>query len=315
MSLQYDPEFLTEAGPILSQLSQFQKPAVHDVSTRRILLASMTKPLPPVPDHIEKFVYKVPCKDGHEVTIYHFRLRAASSQEGQPAILHIHGGGYISLSAEQCSVGHIRSVTNTGVQILTVDYRLAPEHPYPAPLDDCWAAFEWLHANAQSLSIDPSRIAVMGESAGGGLCAALTLMARDRNIAPAIAKQILIYPMLDDRTATNHAGKLAFWDENDNKTGWTAYLGPDAGTDKVDEYAAPARVKDVEGLPSLYLDCPQLDIFVHEGLEYVRRFMGANISVECHLYPGLPHGFEAMAPSIHATKQAVLNREKAMMGF
>lgn len=315
MRLQYDPEFLAEAGPMLQQLAQFKKPALHDVNTRRAVTASMTKTLPPIPDDMERLIHHVTCEDGYQVPVHHFRRRNQPSQAGEPAILHIHGGGYISLSAEQCSVPHVRSVSNTGVQVFTVDYRLAPEYPYPIPLNDCWSVLQWLYANTKQLAIDPARIAVMGESAGGGLCAALTLMARDKALEPPIAKQILIYPMIDDRTNANHAGPLAFWDEVDNKTGWTAYLGPDAGTDNVDPYAAPARVESVNGLPPLYLDCPQLDIFVHEGIEYARRFLAANIPVECHLYPGLPHGFEAMAPSISLTKQATANREKAMISF
>jgi acetyl esterase/lipase len=183
------------------------------------------------------------------------------------------------------------------------------------PLDDCWAALKWIYNNAHQLSINPARIAVMGESAGGGLAAALTLMARDQGLSPPLAKQILVYPMLDDRTNTNHAGKLAFWDENDNITGWTAYLGSKVGSDEVAPYAAPARVESVEGLPSLYLDCPQLDIFVHEGMEYARRFVATNIPTECHIYPSLPHGFEGMASGISATKQAMSNRYKAMSSF
>ncbi|KAJ5935084.1 hypothetical protein N7466_004631 [Penicillium verhagenii] len=315
MPLHYDTEFAQEARPMLQQLAQFSRPALHDIATRRAMTAAMTIPLPPIPDSLERLVHHVQRADGYEVTVLHFRQRRQAGAEGDPAILHIHGGGYFSLSAEQCSVPHIKTVSSTGVQILTVDYRLAPEHPYPTPLNDCWTVLKWLHANTSQLGINPSRIAVMGESAGGGLAAALTLMARDKALSPPIAKQILVYPMLDDRTNTNHAGQLTFWDEVDNKTGWTAYVGPDAGSENVDAYAAPARVESVEDLPPLYLDCGQLDIFVHEGLEYVRRFVAANIPTECHLYPGVPHGFEAFAPSISLTKQAVGNREKAMASF
>lgn len=313
MPLQYDPEFLKEAGPLLQQMSQIPKPPVHDVTTRRALIAAMAQDLPPQLEEVEKLVHRVTVADGHQVTIYHFRKRGASIDGVKPAILHVHGGGFIALSAEQCSVPHIASVSRTGVQILSVDYRLAPEHPYPVPLNDCWAALQWMYDNAARLSIDPTCIVVMGESAGGGLAAALTLKARDAALSPPIAKQILIYPMLDDRTTTNHAGELAFWDEADNVTGWTAYLGADAGTDKVEAYAAPARVEDVAGLPPLYLDCPQLDIFVHEGLEYVRKFVAGNVPVECHVYPGLPHAFEAFAPLAGVTQQAIANRDRAMM--
>ncbi|KAJ5668661.1 hypothetical protein N7462_009731 [Penicillium macrosclerotiorum] len=315
MPLQYDPEFLEEAGPVLQQLAQTQQPALHDVTTRRGMMAAMCKELPPLPEGIEKLVHRVPTADGHEVVIYHFRRQNAHRETGAPAIVHIHGGGYISLTAEQCSVPHISAVSRTGVQILTIDYRLAPEHPYPTPVDDCWAGLRWVYDNAAQLSIDSSRIALMGESAGGGLAAALTLRARDRALAPPIAKQILVYPMLDDRTTTNHAGQLAFWTEVDNITGWTAYLGPDAGTDKINADAAPARAGSVVGLPPLYLDCPQLDMFVQESLEYARRFVASNIPTECHIYPGLPHGFEALAPLATVTRQAIANRDRAMTTF
>lgn len=268
-----------------------------------------------LPDNVEKLTHHVPAPDGHQVTIYHFRLRGATREAGEPAIVHIHGGGFIALSAAQTSEPLAIATARTGVQILTVDYRLAPEHPYPAPLDDCWAALQWVYEHTGQLSIDLSRIAVMGESAGGGLAVALALKARDYTLAPPLAKQILMYPMLDDRTATNHAGDLAFWTLDDNITGWTAYLGSDVGTDKVVPYAAPARVQSVEGLPPLYLDCPQLDIFVHEGIEYVHRFVAANIPTECHIYPGLPHGFEALAPSASITSHVVANRHKAMSSF
>ncbi|KAJ5083892.1 hypothetical protein NUU61_008471 [Penicillium alfredii] len=314
MSLQYDPEFAKEAAPILQRLAISDKPDLHDITTRRAMMTAMTSKLPPLPDNLEQLIHRVPAPDGHLVTVYHFRARREPCEHREPAIVHIHGGGFISLSAEQCATSHVASVSRTGVQVLTIDYRLAPEHPYPVPLEDCWAALQWVYENAQLLSIDPTRIAVMGESAGGGLAAALTLLARDRALSPRLAKQILIYPMLDDRTVTNHAGALAFWTEQDNITGWTAYLGSNA-SDHIVPYAAPARVESVAGLPPLYIDCPQLDIFVHEGLEYAQRFVEANIPTECHLYPGMPHGFEALAPRASVTQRAIENRYKAMLTF
>ena len=315
MSLQYDTEFAKEAAPILQQLAQAPKLALHDVATRRTMLGDMMSEKFSLPDDVEHVVHSVAAPDGCTIPVYHFRKKLPPREEGEPAIVHIHGGGYIALSAAGCATPHGASVSQTGVQILSIDYRLAPENPYPVPLDDCWAVLQWVHSNAEQLSINPARIAVMGESAGGGLAAALTLFARDRALSPPLAKQILVYPMLDDRTNTNHAGALAFWDEKDNLTGWTAYLGPNVGSDAIFPYAAPARVDSVEGLPPLYLDCPQLDIFVHEGMEYARRFVAANIPTECHIYPGLPHGFEALASGISVTKQAISNRYKAMSSF
>ncbi|KAJ5701985.1 hypothetical protein N7488_009533 [Penicillium malachiteum] len=315
MTLQYDPDFLAEAGPKLKLMESVPKPALHDVATRRAWTASLCSPLPPIPDNMERLIYHIPTEDGFQLPIHHFRLRNKPSLKGEPAILHIHGGGFISLTAEQLSPTHVGAVSRTGVQILTVDYRLAPEHPYPTPVNDCWTALKWLWANSSQLSIDPTRIALMGESAGGGICAGLTIMAREKELHPPIAKQILVNPMIDDRTRTNHAGKLAFWDEIDNETAWTAYLGEDMGTDRIDAYAAPARVESVVGLPPLYLECGQLDIFLPEGMNYAFRFMKANISVELHTYPGLPHGFEGLAPSISATKKCYANRDRAISNF
>ncbi|KAJ5742427.1 uncharacterized protein N7511_011446 [Penicillium nucicola] len=314
MHLQYDPEFLKEAAPILEQLGQTAKPLVHDVATRRAMLGAMASKEFFQPEDVEHQVYYVAATDGYEVPVYHFR-NSLPREGREAAIIHIHGGGYIALSAAVHSRSHVDTVSQTGVQIFSVEYRLSPENPYPTPLHDCWAVLEWAHRNAEKLSIDPARIAVMGESAGGGLAAALTLLARDKALSPPIAKQILIYPMLDDRTVTNHAGELAFWDSNDNVTGWTAYLGSDVGGDKIVPYAAPARVESVDGLPPLYLDCPQLDMFVHEGMEYARRFVAANIPTECHIYPGLPHGFEALGSTASVTKQALANRKKAITSF
>ena len=315
MSLQYDTEFAKEAAPILQQLAQAPKLALHDVATRRTMLGAMMSEKFSLPDDVEHVVHSVAAPDGCTIPVYHFRKKLPPREGGEPAIVHIHGGGYIALSAAGCATPHGASVSQTGVQILSIDYRLAPENPYPVPLDDCWAVLQWVHCNAEQLSINAARIAVMGESAGGGLAAALTLLARDRALSPPLAKQILVYPMLDDRTNTNHAGALAFWDEKDNLTGWTAYLGPNVGSDAIVPYAAPARVDSVEGLPPLYLDCPQLDIFVHEGMEYACRFVAANIPTECHIYPGLPHGFEALASGINVTKHAISNRYKAMSSF
>ncbi|KAJ5613342.1 hypothetical protein N7510_006536 [Penicillium lagena] len=315
MTLQYDPEFASLAGPALQQLAQTPRPAVHDIATRRAMMEAMTNENFELPNNVEKITHHVPAPDGHQVTVYHFRLRREIREAREPAIVHIHGGGFIALSAAQTSEPLAIATARTGVQIFTVDYRLAPEHPYPVPLDDCWAALQWVYEHTGQLSVDPSRIAVMGESAGGGLAVALALKARDHTLTPPLAKQILMYPMLDDRTATNHAGDLAFWTLDDNITGWTAYLGSDVGTNKVVPYAAPARVQSVEGLPPLYFDCPQLDIFVHEGVEYVHRFVTANIPTECHIYPGLPHGFEALAPSASITSLVVGNRHKAMSSF
>ncbi|KOC08717.1 arylesterase/monooxygenase [Aspergillus flavus AF70] len=321
MPLQFDPEFASAAGPMLQLLSQQSKPAIHDITARRNLLAAITANTPktPIPDELEHLVYYAPTQSGDfQVPIHHYRKKRGSGgsdeamKELAPAVVHTHGGGFISLSVADLGSMLVGYVLGSGVQILSIDYRLAPEHPYPGPMEDSWAGLQWVYAHAEELCIDTHRIAVMGESAGAGLAAGLALMARDKGLSPPLAKQILVYPMLDDRGVENQAGELAFWTPEDNITGWTAYLGKDVGTNRVEAYAAPARVDSVEGLPPLYMDCGQLDIFAKEDTEYVLKFVKAGIPVEFHLYPGLPHGFEGSAPLGSFTGRAMENRFRAI---
>lgn len=318
MPLQYDREFAQCVEPLLRNMGGFTRPKLHDIKGRRAMLANMfpqTQAPPSIPDDVEQIVHHVRATDEHEIAIYHIRKKTPSDRKPGPAIVHTHGGGFISLTAMSSMTMLAAYVSQTGVPILTIDYRLAPEHPYPVPLEDCWTSLQWIRSHADELSIDLSRLAVMGESAGGGLAASMALMARDRELSPPLAKQILVYPMIDDRTRSNHAGELAMWDENDNITGWTAYLGADVGSDRVSSYAAPARTTSVEGLPPLYLECGQLDIFVHEDIEYARRFVAANIQTDCHIYAGLPHGFEGLAPTSTVVQQVFANRIRAMKTF
>lgn len=206
-----------------------------------------------------------------------------------------------------------RYVSATGVPMLSVDYRLAPEYPDPTPVEDSYAGLRWLAARAGELGVDPARIAVMGDSAGGGLAAGVALLARDRG-GPALARQILIYPMLDDRNTTPDPAltPFAFWTYDDNITGWGALLGDAAGGDGVSPYAAPARVADVAGLPTTYLEVGELDIFRNEDIEYARRISAAGISTELHVHPGVPHGFDGFAPDTAVARRAIADRLRVL---
>ena len=186
-----------------------------------------------------------------------------------PAVLYLHGGGMISGSVAIYDGPVSRYVSNSGVSMLAVDYRLAPEHPYPVPVEDCYAGLRWLAEHADELGVDPARIAVMGDSAGGGLAAAVALLARDRG-GPDLAAQILIYPMLDDRNTTPdpEIAPFAVWSYDDNITGWGALLGDAIGGPDVPAYAAPARATDLSDLPACYIEVGQLDIFRDEDLAY-----------------------------------------------
>lgn len=228
--------------------------------------------------------------------------------EKLPAVFWIHGGGYVLGHPDgddglcECFVNEINCV------VVSIDYRLAPEHNYPAAIEDCYAGLKWTADNAQELGIEASRIAIAGASAGGGLTAALALMARDKG-EPKIAFQMPLYPMLDDRNATpssyeiNEENLPAAWNREANIIAWNMYLGQSA-SDEVSPYAAPARAKDLRGLPPAYTFIGQLDPFRDETIEYVARLAQAGVPVEFHLYPGCFHGFDSIFNNAEISRQA-----------
>jgi acetyl esterase/lipase len=221
--------------------------------------------------------------------------RPAQATRPLPAILHIHGGGYVIGSPEMGAIEHQELVRELGCVLVSVDYRLAPETPHPGPLQDCYAALKWLHREAAALGVDPMRIGVSGESAGGGLAAALALLARDRGEAP-LAFQHLIFPMLDDRTCTTrdphpHTGQYV-WTPESNSFGWASLLGRAPGGPDVEYYAAAARATDLRGLPQSFISVGALDLFLDEDMDYALRLTRAGVSVELHVYPGAYHGYQ-----------------------
>lgn len=226
-----------------------------------------------------------------------------------PCIFHMHGGGYVMGAAAPLEPGHRAMVARLGCVIVTVDYRLAPETRHPGPVEDCYAGLTWTFANAAALGIDPARIGVSGESAGGGLAAALALLARDRG-EYRLAFQHLIYPMIDDRTCRTgtphpHTGEF-IWTPHNNAFGWAALLGVEPGSEGVSPYAAAARAEDVAGLPPTFISTGALDLFLEEDLEYARRLLRAGVPTELHVYPGGFHGFD-LAPG--ATVSAAARRD------
>ncbi|MDB5080650.1 MAG: alpha/beta hydrolase [Chloroflexi bacterium] len=211
-----------------------------------------------------------------------------------PAMLWIHGGGYILGTADEDDATVKKMVGAVGCAAVSVDYRLAPETTHPGPVEDCYAALKWLHANAGELGVDVNRIAIGGASAGGGLAAGLGLLTRDRGEIP-LAFQLLIYPMLDDRTAAAddpHPFTGEFlWTREANHFGWSALLGQEPGSANVSPYAAAARAESLANLPATYISVGALDLFLEEDLEYARRLVRAGVPTELHLYPGAYHGF------------------------
>ncbi|GJN85502.1 hypothetical protein PLIIFM63780_009069 [Purpureocillium lilacinum] len=292
-----DAQFAAAIAPIMQFLGSMERPKVHDVETRRKVLAGLVPAQKPaIPDEVQHSAVSISTPDGAQIRVLRYQKKGTEPGSAGPAVIHMHGGGFISLSADVGIPTVCQYVVASGVQFFSVDYRLAPEHPYPTPLEDCWTALQWVLRNAVEFGVDTARIGVMGDSAGGGLAAALAILARDRGLSPPLKRQILLYPMLDDRTAVEtEPGEFTVWTLEDNITGWTAYLGDKVGGGGVPATAAPARVDDVRGLPPLYMDIGQADIFTLENHAYLGKFLAAGVEAEFHLYPGLPHGFDGLA--------------------
>ncbi|MCK0177185.1 alpha/beta hydrolase [Mycolicibacterium sp. F2034L] len=214
-----------------------------------------------------------------------------------PALLWIHGGGYVIGTAAQDDELCRRFSSELGISVVSVDYRLAPEHPYPTPLEDCYSALTWL---AKLPSVDPERVAIGGASAGGGLAAALALLARDRGEVP-LVHQLLVYPMIDDRTVDrkdldNPGHRL--WNQASNRFGWSAYLG-DADRD----VAVPARREDLAGLPPAWVGVGSLDLFHDEDLAYAERLRAAGVPCELEVVQGAFHGFDGIVPKADVSRK------------
>lgn len=254
-------------------------------------------PLPKTVRSSERYVPGGPDQPAVKVLIYE-RAERAQTPERRPALLWIHGGGYVMGSADMDASALGRLAEGLDLVVVSVEYRLAPEHPFPRPLDDCYAALKWLHGEAGALGVDPARIAIGGASAGGGLCAALAQRAHDAGeVTPAF--QLLIYPMLDDRTTLkgDHGGRgELLWTPANNLIGWTAYLGhaPAEGEDR--PYAAPARRADLSGLPPAWIGVGTLDLFFDEDVDYASRLKASGVACELEIVEEAYHGFEAIAP-------------------
>ncbi len=242
---------------------------------------------------VPKDVEALTLASGVRVRLY----RPAGGSASRAGLLWIHGGGYVIGHAAQDDVLCRRFARELGATVVSVDYRLAPENPYPAPLEDCYSALKWL---TDLPAVDPTRVAIGGASAGGGLAAALALLARDRDEVQPVA-QLLVYPMLDDRTVQrggldNPGHRL--WNQSSNKFGWSAYLG-DADPD----LAVPARREDLTGLPPAWLGVGTLDLFHDEDIAYAERLKAAGVPCEVEIVSGAFHGFDGIVPKAQVSQQ------------
>lgn len=238
-------------------------------------------------DDVERADHEVDAETGVVVRVHRPR-----GVEGRlPCLYSIHGGGYVAGTYESDDVKFDRWCQEFGIVGVSVEYRLAPETPYPGPLEDCYAGLRWTFEHAEELGIDPRRVGITGVSAGGGLCAALALLVRDRGELQ-VQFQLLDCPMIDDRqdTPSSRLDDLLIWSRQSNEFGWRSYLGELHGRDDLPPYAAAARADDLGGLPEAYVCVGGADGFRDEDILYAMRLYDAGVPTELHVYPGAPHG-------------------------
>ncbi|SNX65555.1 acetyl esterase/lipase [Streptomyces sp. TLI_55] len=250
---------------------------------------------------------KVPGPEGApEISLLICRPTAPPASGPRPVIYHVHGGGMVIGNNRVGVDVPLAWAKEVDAVVVSVEYRLAPEHPHPAPVEDVYAGLVWTAEHAAELDADPERIVIAGASAGGGLSAALALLARDRK-GPGVIGQVLMCPMLDDRNDTPSAHQMAgvgVWDRTANETGWTALLGEARGGPDVPAYAAPARAADLSGLPPAFLDVGSAETFRDEVVAYASRIWQAGGVAELHVWPGGFHGFDGFAPQAAVSQAA-----------
>jgi acetyl esterase/lipase len=296
-----DPELREGAKLILSR--PLPDPLDHAA------IVAMRKAAPPAPavlpvpsPMVER--RSIPGAPGHP-TVKVAVIGAGKRTALRPAVLHIHGGGFIVGRMDDTIPASQQLAEELDCVVVEVDYRLSPETRFPGPLEDCHAALVWLHANADELGVDRTRIAIKGESAGGGLAAMVALAARDRRSVP-LCCQILIYPMLDDRTGSTRRvppfiGTIG-WNEAGNAVGWSSLLGQPAGRPTIPAGSVPARVADLGGLPRTFIGVGSIDLFVDEDIAYARRLVEAGVPTELLVAPGAFHGFDFVVPEAGASQ-------------
>lgn len=313
MAFEVDPEVAAAIAPIVEAMAAKAPPPAGDWQTRRKaiekLFSGVTGSWPSPPD-VEVTQLAATAGDGSTIPMRLYRK--SGSSPGSLAV-YLHGGGMITLGVDSHDPICRRYTADSGVPLLSVDFRFAPEHPYPTPVEDCYAALRWAADHAGELDVDPARIAIMGDSAGGCLAAGVALVARDRG-GPVLCSQILIYPMLDDRTTVPdpEIDPFSFWSTDDNITAWGCVLGDAAGGDGISSYAAPARAQDLSALPPAYVEVGQLDIFRAEDLDYAERLGRAGVGVELHVHLGAPHAFDVFAPQSAVAVRAMADRIRVL---
>ena len=280
-------------------------------------LVKIAQKIAPAPNDVDILELTCPRPDG---TLMQLRLYRRRGSRSAALIVYVHGGGMIMGTVAAYDAVCSKYASYADIAVLSVDYRLAPEHPFPAAIDDVSLTVAWARQNAAELLIDPKCIGIAGDSAGGGIAAGVMLKSRDNGLE--LIGAMLIYPMLDDRTVAPSAqgprltGPFVSWSYEDNITGWQCLLGlpslprspRDAVAVEVSPYAAPARATHLGGLPPVYIEVGDLDIFHAEDVNFAERIGAAGGEVEFHLRPGCPHGYEVVAPKSRIAQVAMQQR-------
>lgn len=291
-----DPESAEPVAALMSVLPGGFN-AIPDIAARRATLAgmlkAMTADLPPNENVVVEDRVVPGAPDAPELAVRLYR--PASGGADLPGLYFIHGGGMVMGDLDTDHLTAVRLCETVGAVVVSVDYRLAPEHPAPAAIEDCYAGLVWMAAQADELGFDASRLGIYGWSAGGGLAIATALVARDRG-GPAIAFLMPIYPMIDDRNETSSSHEVTevgIWDRDGNVEAWAWYLGGSAA----DQYSAPARAEDLSGLPPTFIDVGEMDVFRDEDITFAMRLLQAGVPTELHVSPGAYHASEVFAPT------------------
>jgi acetyl esterase/lipase len=294
-----------EAGGQLPVTPRGDAMALRDVINQQLQLTDSAEPDSP---SVRTADHSVPVAEGEIL------VRWYSNEQSAPrsAVVYFHGGGKVCGSVNLYDRLVSKYVEETGVPFLSVDYRLSPEYQGRTLTDDGYAALAWLVERADRFGVDKERIAIMGDSGGGGLAAGVAIVARDAGIP--VAKQILIYPMLDDRNIQPdpEIAPSATWTYDNNFTGWDALLGVDRGGTNVPAAAAPSRLQDFAGLAPAFIDVVELDIFRDESILYALGLVRAGVSTELHVRPGCPHGFDRAAPAAEVSARSWADRYRAI---
>jgi acetyl esterase/lipase len=289
--------------------------AIPDIVQRRAATEALLAAIE-VPDNpnVIKEDRTIPGPQGDpDISVRIYRPRNSADAGTLPGIYFIHGGGMIlgNIAGEDPTATLI--CDQVGAVVVSVEYRLSPEHPHPAPAEDCYAGLSWVAAHAGELGIDPDRLGIYGGSAGGGLTIAVALMARDRG-GPALKFMMPIYPMIDDRNETGSSEEIAdigIWDRAGNIEAWAWYLGGKPA----DQYAAPARAEDLAGLPPSFIDVGTVDLFRDEDIAFAQRLMQAGVPTELHVHPGSYHAAETFAPDAALSRRIWALRIDALKRF